>query len=527
MAGNEPGPSSESLSHHIDMDFPSHESSQNPNQPVYDPDVHLPYFASETPSATLLPSSGNKRSFDEDEGVGNSSDAPIFSSDIMDPTEENYTAPLSPNENDIDQPPHKRYRQGTCWDSPSQGIQIVPCNSPSVTRSRSKRPFKRNIDSGVWMGSDTEMEDELEDLRLHGASPLPADSENPWIRKLKDSGCLNGPVFPSWEEQPGDLEQLQEFWIDQIQASEQVQKLIDEGENFLDFSNWQLTKLQESTLEPLEYYRTAGSFVPEPRPDYIYQPFIPDLQIYLANNCLTQLPGRLFQLEHLVVLSLRNNSLTELPSAICKLSSLRELNLSNNRLKWLPYELGEMVNGKLGVLNVHPNPFIRMMPKPSLPKSLDAPIGSTSIAYRNVDGSIARDSPPSPLTTTTYWPGPPHRLSNESIRDRPHRVSSLFELCLKAAYKSSNLDEAPLILPPDAPEAVRSAVQNTWRLKQQGGQQCTSCKSNFIIPRAEWIEWWFLPAERRRKKKAAIPFLRRVCSWGCVPEMPTENPGLG
>ena len=183
--------------------------------------------------------------------------------------------------------------------------------------------------------------------------------------------------------------------------------------------------------------------------------------------------------------------------------------------------------GKLRVLSVRPNPFIRMMPKPSLPESLDTPTGSTSIVYRNVDGSIARSSPPSPLSTTTFWPESPYRPPDGCMFNHPYRVSSLFELCLQAAYKSSNLDEAPLVLPTDAPEAVKSAVQSTWRLKQQGGQQCTSCKSDFIVPRAEWIEWWLLPADRVRYNEAAIPFLRRVCSWGCIAETQTKNPGCG
>ena len=224
---------SESLSDFMDRDIAAFESSQNPSQLNYDPDIHLPFVAPPNPSAIPLPSSGTKRSFD-DEGVGSSSDAPIFSSDILDATWENYTTSPSPNEKASEQPkPHKRYRRGTCWDSSSQGTQIVSRNSPPVTRSKSKRQFKRNIDSGVWMGSDGEAEDELEDLKLDTASQHPALAQTPRLRRMEDTGCFDGPVFPYWDDQP---ENLKSFWMMQRFAAEEVQRVIDEGQAVLDLS---------------------------------------------------------------------------------------------------------------------------------------------------------------------------------------------------------------------------------------------------------------------------------------------------
>ncbi|KAL8967000.1 MAG: hypothetical protein Q9183_003116 [Haloplaca sp. 2 TL-2023] len=223
----------ESLSHAMDTEIAAFESSQNPSQLDYDPDIHLPFVGPQNPSALPLPSYGTKRSF-EDLCFGNSSDAPIFSSDILDATWENYATPPSPKESASEQPkPHKRYRRGTCWDSSAQGTQTASRNSPPVTRSTSKRQFKRNIDSGVWMGSDAEVEDELEDLKLDGLSQHPALGQTSRLRRILDTRHVDGPVFPYWDDQP---ENLKSFWMMQRFASEEVQRVIDEGQAVLDLS---------------------------------------------------------------------------------------------------------------------------------------------------------------------------------------------------------------------------------------------------------------------------------------------------
>jgi hypothetical protein len=71
----------------------------------------------------FLPS--RKRARDEE--TNTSSDPPLFSSDPPDPSIDNYT-----------QRSRKRQYQGTWW-----GQQVK------------RRPFARNFDSGIWMGSDS------------------------------------------------------------------------------------------------------------------------------------------------------------------------------------------------------------------------------------------------------------------------------------------------------------------------------------------------------------------------------------
>lgn len=287
--------------------------------------------------------------------------------------------------------------------------------------------------------------------------------------------------------------------------------------------------------------------VRQPDGTFEFESLLPDLEIYLANNSLSQLPGQLFQLQHLTVLSLRGNNLRELPSAISNLDQLRELNVANNNLRWLPFELRELFGKKLKSLRLHPNPFIRPVPKPKFLEIPTSPYASTSTAFFNIDGTLARGSSPTPTTTATFWPELRHRLPvNHNFWNHPQKTPSLFELSLRSCYKSPQLSQLPFLLPSDAPESLSSALQHTWHLKQQGGQQCTTCKASYIIPRTEWIEWWhsvawttyrpwrnpskpvYAPLDRYEALVAsAVPFLKRGCSWACAPWPVPYHAGCG
>lgn len=67
-----------------------------------------------------------------------SSDGPIFSSDPPDPSVDEYF-----------QPRRKRQYRGTWWGETTR--QDVPTEPP---QQRAKNGFSRNMDSGIWMGSD-------------------------------------------------------------------------------------------------------------------------------------------------------------------------------------------------------------------------------------------------------------------------------------------------------------------------------------------------------------------------------------
>ncbi|KAL8730964.1 MAG: hypothetical protein Q9166_003754 [cf. Caloplaca sp. 2 TL-2023] len=468
---------------------------------------HLPY----TPP--FPSSSSRKRSF-EDEGIGDSSDTPLFSSDDNPASSENYLEYRN-----------KRQRKGPWWScQPEQQL---------LNRYKAKREFRRNLDSGVWMGSDSDLEDGLKDLEM-GNDPEPKLLLTLALESFEDPEVFDGPAFPYWDVQP---DSPKAFWQIQKAAVKEINRCIDHGAEIVDLSDFGLLKLQEPTLKPLQ------TLIAERRisqPDAKWQrfgSFVPDIQLYLANNSLSQLPGQLFKLQNLAVLSLRHNNLTEIPLAICSLINLRELNISNNSLQWLPYEIRHLLQRSLRTLRFLPNPFIKPILKPASRLLTASPFHSTKPAYLQVDGTLVRGSQPSPSTIYHWSRSEKSTSTDQSYLDHPHKVPSLFETSLRACCNSPQLSQLPFLVPEDAPATVVLSLKHAWKLKQEGGRRCTICRSSYIIHRTEWIEWWQLSASERVTHSIStdfdfparprspdivpigspVPLIRRGCSWSCVP----------
>jgi hypothetical protein len=49
-------------------------------------------------------------------------------------------------------------------------------------------------------------------------------------------------------------------------------------------------------------------------------------------------------------------------------------------------------------------------------------------------------------------------------------------------------------------------------------KKCHVCRKEYVMTRAEWIEWWCT------KPLVILPFKVQVCSWGCVPEAILKRP---
>ncbi|KAI4162755.1 MAG: hypothetical protein LQ342_003642 [Letrouitia transgressa] len=452
--------------------------------------------------------SDRKRGFeDEALGIDDFSDTPIFSSD--DPQQdslENYSRPATHRD--------KRQRSGPWWDSSHQP-QDLDFTVISPPGGNKKREFRRNMDSGVWMA---EQDDDNNSV-----------VSNPKLGNLKtvtsDSGWLGGPIFPFWDEQPQDV---QMFWEIQAEAVERVNKCVDNGNALVDLSNLGLSKLQEPTLRPLCYHVcpfTQGTF---------YR----DIRIFLANNALLTLPGTLFSISWLTVLSLRSNELTFLPPAISRLEHLYELNLSNNNFRFLPFELRSLVcKDRLRVLSLFPNPFLRPLPKTSVERRQPScPVYATRVAYFDIHGNPNYGCLTLPSKVSCYWPAttPTTRLTIPQDQDC---TPSLLELSLRACSTSPQIAQLPFLLPPKAPGFLRQHLENAYWLTTQGGQACTVCGKPFIVPRTEWIEWWVLEPkkygwlengfpqrQRLAPTKPLVPLLRRGCSWACVPEDSEKEP---
>ena len=280
-----------------------------------------------------------------------------------------------------------------------------------------------------------------------------------------------------------------------------------------------MQQIRTPTLRPLRYYTRQvprqGSCI------RCYQSLTPALRLYLSNNLLEEVPGEVFNIKILEVLSLRLNNLTEILPSIGKLCNLRELNVGSNQLHWLPWELLGLLHANLKKCMIYPNPFIRPVPYTSNH-------ASTRIAFLDITGASFRDWPPAPSSLPEHWPEP--QTDDEFLGPPPEervKTPSLLELALRACKESRQLSQFPFLIPDDCPQHLAQLLERTWKIKEAGGQSCSVCGNEYIIPRTEWIEWWYCileqvprgqPDSSLATHRMPVPLLRRGCSWACWEE---------
>lgn len=271
----------------------------------------------------------------------------------------------------------------------------------------------------------------------------------------------------------------------------------------------------------------------------------PELKLYLSNNSLTRVPGALFNLEHLTVLSLRRNQLTEVPPAICKLKHLRELNLSQNCIKCLPFELLDLVKDEscpLSTLVVHPNPFYQpvdlhnnLYPGADVisarPQAGNLPKGSfrgrTPVQVSSTRGTLLSKFCITP--SQTYLETESIEVATVFKENSQTKVFSLTEIVLQSCARSMT-DPAwwrdPWLAEtlPNYPH-LAELLDEMHEQREAGGLQCTACGRQVIKPVAQWIEWHELFVESlhptqmsmlTKTQENLVPFVRRACSWKCV-----------
>ena len=291
-----------------------------------------------------------------------------------------------------------------------------------------------------------------------------------------------------------------------------------------------LQQIRTQTLRPLRYLIRQIS---EGGSAELYEELIPSLHLFLSNNELDDVPGELFKLENLTVLSLRSNNLTEIFPSIGRLARLQELNFGSNQLNWLPWELLQLTKASLKRWTLFPNPFIRPVPstwgynkRVSMPGSDHAyQVASTHIAFLDITGASSRQWRPAPSSMTEHWPDPArmHEFFGPPAEEQT-KVPSLLELALRACYKAPQLSQLPFLLPEDVDMThLIRLLKRTFYLKEAGGRKCSVCEREYIVPRTEWVEWWcLLPPHSSGKSESAldrsggpIPFLRSGCSWAC------------
>ncbi|KAF9776159.1 hypothetical protein IL306_005690 [Fusarium sp. DS 682] len=461
----------------------------------------------------------------------NSSDPAIFSSDD-DPALDNY----------VEGRRKKRYIGS--W------FQQHPTSSDSTFSEihvpKQRRQWTRQADSGVFLGSDGNESDVLETV--------------PEVPK---------PRLPQLDRVVRRVSRAEQVARDRVRAC------LDAGEETIDFWSLGLEDVSNDTISPLSQF----TCIPVVTKDVAFEQKDPELKIYMAQNRLTRVPGALFDLTYLTILSLRHNKLTELPPAIAKLHNLKELNLSHNRLRHLPVELLELFapNSKLDKLVVHPNPF--WQPNQSLeqtddqldkmlfswtesgasptPRLASRALGRTPLQLSDTTGRVLSDFRfPTDHTklVLSIDEGEPEFCPSSSVSSMTEsqrlegasRVPSLLEAALRACYSSTQLSEMPYYIP-EGLNHLRKLLERAQRQKEAGGLTCSCCRNPMVIPTVQWVEWRevrtcsqinnqnsslvrMTPLSMAEGERT-IPFVHRGCSWRCRPgeldksswELPSGN----
>ncbi|KAL7948525.1 hypothetical protein V8C42DRAFT_253726 [Trichoderma barbatum] len=474
----------------------------------------------------------------------NSSDPAVFSSDD-DPGLDNYVEGR-----------HKRRYVGSWFQQQLETPDSASIDDVTLAPIQTKRSLTRDFDSGVFLGSDaTDGEDLMDGLDL------------PILPRLPQLGTRPVPQLSQAE----------------IQARAKIQDCLDSGIETVDLWSMGLENLSDDTVERLGQI----ACIPVVAKDVAFVQKEPELKLFLSLNKLTRVPGSLFDITHLTVLSLRGNQLTELPSAISKLSNLKQLNISQNYLKHLPAEFLDLfkVGGKLRELSLFVNPFLQpeqhraqsaaddgdqnlLRPAPYvtrrfkwvfdhdiIPRYLTRWLGRSPLQISDSNGQILSEFRlPSSEDSETHVPvavssdrfglsvsvSPRSSLNLRKGAARPSVVPSLVEIALQSCYGSSQLRDLEAYIP-EGLSHLRKLVQRASVQKDNGGVTCSTCQKTLVVPRIEWIEWREIcrgsvfPRSTHNttdlitrpftkdETEMAVPFLYRACSWRCGPKDSEKN----
>lgn len=162
-------------------------------------------------------------------------------------------------------------------------------------------------------------------------------------------------------------------------------------------------------------------------------------------------------------------------------------------------------------------------PSSRLPKQRPIFLGATAMSFFSTDGraipaSSEAASQTGPEVTIIPIAQQQPRCPSSTI----DRVPSLYEYSLRLYTSAINVEETIHYLQGKLQEDVHRVTRQISN--GHCDRVCSTCGHGFLIPRAEWIEYWYMPADGPHvpsADEAAMPFLRQVCSWACA--IPTRD----
>ncbi|KAL9617081.1 MAG: hypothetical protein Q9160_008111 [Pyrenula sp. 1 TL-2023] len=327
-----------------------------------------------------------------------------------------------------------------------------------------------------------------------------------------------------------------------------------------DQKSLQLGDLPSNALSQLKTLTKTNAMqeMPSSSQDQAFESLVPNIKLFLANNRFKRLAMDVFQLENLVVLSVRQNEMKKLPDAFRCLGRLEELNVSGNQLESLPHSILYLItHAKLKKLSAFPNPFKGYELGDKNPLFRSASVTAPALVAESRPSYYWKNGRPANTCEITRqipqlghsWQSTQQDDIARSLSALPDHVPSLAELALLECSRHEeffdhvqNLDfEVRDTL--DAEENFKMTTENffggSWHASElladmlrlshtvwlEGGKNCSVCGREFIIQRAAWYEWYQLSntvaqpssqdAENSSLDSNIIPFHREACSLSC------------
>lgn len=144
-------------------------------------------------------------------------------------------------------------------------------------------------------------------------------------------------------------------------------------------------------------------------------------------------------------------------------------------------------------------------------------LAPSRIIFRESDGAVARSALHHGTEEEDAWEAPVLDAQYPPMSEASSTAPSLFELALRSAQLSYDLRDVSSALPTDTPPTVARALEQAAQGVEYGNERCSTCLKSFVVPRAEWLEYWFHGHEYYDlSEEKILPFKRKACSWNCA-----------